>query len=334
MKFNTLEQLEKTKPLDHKATIAFRKTHLGYNYREKSLLDIEPIDWAICCLHMMLRVVARIFKLAIQDKIKTEDEGLLLRTTLRVIKVKCKKNFGSKKNDKHMTQRTIKLPGHACLKVMTNWTHLIDTMFPPPSQHKSDSLAAMGKWNIIYNTLADQFQSPAEQELKAKYIEELGIDFVNHIVKWSGSKGVNYYMHWLVHHVPTQLRRFDVDLFQLSGQQLEHLNHHHKADRGFTNGKSRSVALKEYKGQPGSIVKDRIHQLVSRQINKKMSRMGRLVLGIQHARQQQQQTSRLARALHEATAISAIHRRKLELWKRRKISKALFPRSYMTGTRQ
>ena len=76
----------------------------------------------------------------------------------------------------------------------------------------------------FYNLLKKRALNPAERQQKANFIESAAKEIRSSLTEFRGNEFVNYYLHCAIHHLPEQIRRCVVDVFDASGCALEHLH--------------------------------------------------------------------------------------------------------------
>jgi hypothetical protein len=79
-------------------------------------------------------------------------------------------------------------------------------------------------------------QDEAQRKAKAYRVQKLGFDFLDAYKLAFGDGACTPYVHMAVCHLATQIYNIEVDIMELSGQALEHLNLKRKGDGRHTNG--------------------------------------------------------------------------------------------------
>ena len=122
-KFSSQADVTNEKPPSDMAE--FVRTHAGSSWKHPPLLPIEPIQFIVCSLHLLLSLTKLMFKAAILPMLLTDKLAKLLNDMLAQIGVCIPKQ---KKNPrdacKNQSQR-IKFTGAECLTLLEHWDTLV-----------------------------------------------------------------------------------------------------------------------------------------------------------------------------------------------------------------
>ena len=76
----------------------------------------------------------------------------------------------------------------------------------------------------FYNRLKKRALTVEEKELKAQEIGNAARGLRSELTSFRGNEFVNYYLHCAIAHLPDQIRKCPVDIFDASGCAIEHLH--------------------------------------------------------------------------------------------------------------
>jgi hypothetical protein len=246
--------------------------HFNIIYGTTILLEIEPCMFAICILHLNLRVVgALLFNTMFKHLgtgVKGDKKGEKLWNLLLKVGIPIKKIKGEKKGapvDWYQTVKKHSFAGADAARMLLVWKDSLDIVFPVADIEKDNILESQklsyvqcwtqysGIWSLLNNL-------DIHKDQKADLLDIYNRQFCDTWRRAIGSTAT-LYLHLLFCHVPKQLRDLPIDLWFLQTQGLEHCNYIRKQfARLLSNGHKceREIAVSGYTTRYGTVVDDHV----------------------------------------------------------------------------
>lgn len=264
-RFQYLQGIVKKKP-------SWQDLHLNVTYGSQILLNIEPDKFAICILHLNLRMVGNLLKKSMFMNLRAGDQktaeklhSFLVHSGIPIKEVRCTKNTSI--IDWYKTISEHSFAGADASRLITVWRQCLEITYDP-EKLKKDTRANQRKVQAYYDVW-EQYQYIWEllnnldkhKNDKADELDTLTPKFAKVWREAFGSSGV-LYLHLLLDHVSKQLRDFPIDLWFLQTEGLEHCNKIRKQfARMMSNGHKpgadhqRLVEVDSYQNRFGTWVK-------------------------------------------------------------------------------
>jgi hypothetical protein len=109
---------------------------------------------------------------------------------------------------------------------------------PPLTQLQHKQLKAARSFMTMYNAIRKRLPNAQDRDQrreKAGIVGTLAFDFLDDYKEAFGDSACTPYVHMVASHLPKQILNIEVDIMELSGQALEHLNSVRKAEGKHTN---------------------------------------------------------------------------------------------------
>lgn len=208
--------------------------HFGVIYGSKVILQLPPSRFAICILHLNLRMVGNLLKLSMfrklgpgQQKQAEELWKCLVASGIPIRQVKCTKNVHM--TDWYQTISSHSFAGADAARMLLIYKDALEIVFPSdwlksqPSELQAKVSSYYKVWSLYADLWADLNNLDITKEQKATVIEGKAAMFAE---TWRFAFGSTptLYLHLLLDHVPTQLRELPIDLWYLQTEGLEHAN--------------------------------------------------------------------------------------------------------------
>lgn len=243
--------------------------HYGVLYGSEIVLQIEPDLFAICILHLNLRMVGNMLKMSMFSNLN-KGQGkkaealweLLVRLGIPIRQVKCTKDTSVV--DWFKTISSHSFAGADAARMLVIWEKALEIVFPADEvargspELKTKVAAYKSVWSQycqIWSLLNDL---TITKEAKATELEKKSPQFA---LAWRTAFGSTptLYMHLLLDHVPSQLRSFPIDLWYLQTEGLEHCNKMRKQfaalmTNGHKPGNQHLIHVDSYKNRFGKLV--------------------------------------------------------------------------------
>lgn len=314
--FTSQGQLDSTQPSTTQEATSFRRQHTGHGYQEIPILPIHNKDWVVCILHLKLRIVERLFMVAVTNKIADKKDAADMVDFLHTLDIRVKKIDNNGKTDHVMSLKKTNLTGHDCDILLRLFDKVLIHLHGGNNEHVADSMVVIHKFIDVYRILSTRAANRAERLMKAVTVRTIGVEFVDHFAAWAGKGKVNFYMHWLVHDIPHQIRSLPCDIFDLSGSGLETKNlSNKKTALQHTNNKTLDAARAAHKSHTNhNLIKTRTVQLQQRDLLTDLTKTGsmaRLNKALSKAKARQRKLDRIgSRAVGVAFATAQLNARK------------------------
>ena len=247
--------------------------HLNVIYGTTVLLKLPPFLFAICILHLNLRIVGTLLFQTMFKNLGTGAKGeakaealwgLLLACGIPIKKIKAEKK--GTPTDWYKTITKHSFAGADAARMLLIWPQALQIVFPPgPGEAESVSGVSTEKIALYYRawsqycdiwTLLNNLS--ISKELKADILEDYNRGFA---CTWrlAFGKTATLYAHLLFCHVPRQLRELPIDLWYLQTEGLEHCNFIRKQfarhlSNGHKAGKGTLVQVDNYVNRFGTVV--------------------------------------------------------------------------------
>jgi hypothetical protein len=233
--------------------------HRGKVYAEDVLLWLEPIKFAICILHLLLRFVAHMLKNSLLIRVKdnpklaevlfnwlVDDVGIHISRILKT---------ADNASDFFKSVAEHNFHGAEASAMLTAWQAGMDLVYTEADRKKRNEKKKYDSSCAVWKHFADKVwkvlskEKPAEE--KAVLIKDAGLKMLTLWTTAFGESGIQY-LHYLPAHLPTQILELPVDIWHLQIQSLEHQNKIRKelVRKGLSNahkpGKQTFSQVKEY----------------------------------------------------------------------------------------
>ena len=140
-RFDDQRQIDKeTRPLNMEK---FAADHAGNTWHQPPLLDMEPLKYIVCCLHMLLSLTKLLYKTCILPMLVTEELAASCNSMLAQVGVcipRAKKV--SRDASKSQSQR-IKFTGAECVILLENWDAIVERLL---SEHSGEPTPDVIAW--------------------------------------------------------------------------------------------------------------------------------------------------------------------------------------------
>jgi hypothetical protein len=206
--------------------------HRGKRYAEDVLLDLEPMRFAICILHLLLRFVAQLLKKTMLVRVKDNANlaKILYEWLVGDINVHINTIHKTADNvdDFHKSIAEHNFAGREAHAVLDGWQAGMELVYPDAArtnrnekkkyQQSCDIWAKFkeGIWGVLNDADMDK-------AVKADKIRAAATELCDLWRSALGASGVQY-VHNAVGHLPKQILQFPVDIWHLQIQSLEHQN--------------------------------------------------------------------------------------------------------------
>ena len=246
--------------------------HLNVVYGTTILLKLPPFLFAICILHLNLRLVGALLFQTMFKNLGTGAKGqakaealweLMLSCGIPIKKIKAEKKGAPTDWYKTITKHSF--AGADAARMLLIWKQALRVMFPPG---EAESVAGVSKekillyhqaWYQYCNIWALLNNLEIAKDAKADILDDYNQEFA---VTWrlAFGKTATLYAHLLFCHVSKQLRELPIDLWYLQTEGLEHCNYIRKQFAARMSnchkaGKSTIVEVDNYVNRFGTLVK-------------------------------------------------------------------------------
>jgi hypothetical protein len=188
---------------------------------------VEPEDYVVDVLHVMLRVVPAVYKWTVSAIVKKDR----LEAVQQWVYKTCRKLIGKNTNVQTATGGTASLsneswPGDTCMALLDNYEGLLTEAFAKDDPKLQDGLnvwEAIVEWN---NEIGAGCDNDDDQLLKAQHADRLsmlGEQFRVKMLEVCPENRFTVYMHSIIVHIPTLANKYG-SLVKLSSQGLEALH--------------------------------------------------------------------------------------------------------------
>ena len=106
----------------------YTKAHAGVSWHVPPLLPLEPTDYIVCCLHLLLSLTKLLFKTLILPMLTNEEVAGCLNNMLREIGVCVPKQKAVEQNANKSQSSRIKFTGAECLKLLEFWDAIVSKL--------------------------------------------------------------------------------------------------------------------------------------------------------------------------------------------------------------
>jgi hypothetical protein len=239
--------------------------HSCQNYGEKVLFRIPVTQWAVCILHMNLRITGMMFERTVlrnlmkdpRSKSKTDaktsssnSRASHLYDLLLALRIPCKL-FSCPKNSVGKFYNSISkhsFAGNDSAKCISAYESILKVAFPSSAwdpnhadyNHESDDTKRYNRAVAVWKQWAEEVwplinNLELAKEDKATKLEVEGKKFMRLWVAAAGEHTSHVYPHILVAHLPNQIRDLPMDPWYFQTQCLEHKHKFRKLDSFVTN---------------------------------------------------------------------------------------------------
>jgi hypothetical protein len=197
--FTTQTDIDASAPANAKQ---YRANHFGWSFGRPPCFDMEPIKSFCCTLHFKLSVGKLLYKFIVSDRLSRINVKILL-PILDELKIHNGCGGALSPNDAMTSVKTVHLNGTEVDTFIRNVDTILDAFSPGPSATRAFATTAIDLFCIVYNSLTDPAEMTAT--IRSNKVKTEGRALFNHLRSWKQDDGVNYYMHYLLDHIPDQI---------------------------------------------------------------------------------------------------------------------------------
>ena len=202
----------------------YRKEHYSQGHKQPPLLDIDPCNYYVCSLHLLLAVTKLIFHLGIRMKVMTQNQANAVNQCLRQLDIDCKQIDPIGNNGKgSKVGKKVSFTGAECFRVLKGIDSFLDIVLGNDETEYRQVKSVFVAFVKTYDALRKK-ETQEKRQAQAEEVERLSHEFLEQFQQCFSEKHVNYYMHSLIHHVPEQIRKCPAPFFCLSGNGIEMVN--------------------------------------------------------------------------------------------------------------
>ena len=125
-------------PLD---TSAYEKAHASSGWHRPPLVNIEPQQYILCCLHLLLSLTKLLFKKRILPMLFTESQALKLNMFLSSIGVCLPRQHKVGDTVDSEQSGRVRFTGPDCVALMSHWDYMVDLCY-----HGCKTKVGMKEW--------------------------------------------------------------------------------------------------------------------------------------------------------------------------------------------
>ena len=218
-------------------TGSWLQNHFNVRYGTEIAIRLEPERWALCTLHMHLRICGAMLERSVFRQLSEKDgrAGMggksvaqklfefLCFCGLRISQVKAPKA----NVDLYYSSLTRhSFCGSEADAVCLLWKEILDIVYPE-EERKKRSVGekydrAFKMWQCYTEKLWPLIcKQGMDREVKAEQVQKLALEFTEFFVECCGATE-HLYIHMLNAHLPDQIRTFPVDITKFQTSGLEH----------------------------------------------------------------------------------------------------------------
>ncbi|GAQ86063.1 hypothetical protein KFL_002680090 [Klebsormidium nitens] len=231
----------------------FQQTHAGIRFGTPPLFKLPITAYAICILHLLLRLMAITFLRTIVDNLNTPEKTDAVNALIKALHLGCKKVEQRKASgDTRKDTENINFIGREARVLLhpTAYNAFLDIAITDDDK-RADARAIWDNLAAAYSELLQPLNNPAdkvERTAKSVVVQDKLVAYVESFSAHVGAGRATLYMHLAMDHVPDMVRRFPIDISDLSQQFVEHKLKQGKTDMQlFTN--KRLVDERQQKGR-------------------------------------------------------------------------------------
>ena len=266
------ESFAKANQVGVKKKPTWNDLHRNVIYGSSILLKLEPARFAICILHLNLRMVGAMMTHTMfrnlegpaGDARAEELWKMLVRCGIPIRRIK-KPNSATKVTDWYKTVTKHSFAGADAARVLVIWDKAMDCVYPEEYLRSASAEEIKrvetfkSTWRQYIAIWKDLNDLAISKEEKADRIEAKNVKFATTWLQGIGST-THLYVHLLLAHVPQQLRDLPIDLWFLQTEGLEHCNLIRKRfaqlmSNGHKPGNQRILEVDSYINRFGTAVK-------------------------------------------------------------------------------
>jgi len=223
----------------------WNQAHFGKRYGVVPLLQIEPAKWAICILHLNLRIVGTMFKKTVFENLTNKPGDTLKAKQLyeclleNQIPVDRVKQTSDNVQDYYDSVSKHGFAGEDCLRLLKIYPLLLDILFPPLQSTSRSDQKKIADYQSVWqywdlHLFPEINKRTSDVIAKANLVRTRAVTFC---ALWQAAFGSpsTLYLHLLAVHLPEQILAFPADPLHFSLQGLEHCNKRRKQFKEMSN---------------------------------------------------------------------------------------------------
>ena len=121
--FKTQKDLDDDVEWDY--PVEYERQHMSSGWRRPPLIDVEPADYVLCCLHLLLSLTKLLFKKRVLPMLHSDEQAIQLNDFLSRIGVCIPKQ--TKVGQSLATEQTgrVRFTGPDCIALMRHWDEML-----------------------------------------------------------------------------------------------------------------------------------------------------------------------------------------------------------------